>query len=170
MVELFSDTKTRPGAAMRAAMANAEVGDEAAREDPTVSLLCERVAEVLGKEAALFAPSGTMCNQIALAVLCRPGDEVICDRSSHIVNYEGGGVAANAGANLCVIDGERGRFTAAQVEGALRIPTRHSPRQAVLAVEQTSNLGGGAVWPIAQRCLLCFTATWSSRSAIPTRM
>ena len=150
LVELFSDTKTRPGAAMRAAMANAEVGDEAAREDPTVSRLCERVAGLLGKEAALFAPSGTMCNQIALAVHCRPGDEVVCDRSSHIVNYEGGGVAANAGANLCVIDGERGRFTGAQVQAMLRIPTRHAPRQSLLAVEQTSNLGGGAVWPLAQ--------------------
>ncbi|HVF35670.1 MAG TPA: beta-eliminating lyase-related protein, partial [Candidatus Saccharimonadia bacterium] len=98
-IDLFSDTKTRPTPAMRAAMASAEVGDEAAFEDPTVNALCDRVAALLGKEAALFTPSGTMCNQIALAVLGRPGDEVICDRTAHIVMYEAGGVAANAGLN-----------------------------------------------------------------------
>jgi threonine aldolase len=149
-IELFSDTKTRPTPAMRAAMANAEVGDEAAFEDPTVNGLCARVAAMLGKEAALFAPSGTMCNQIALAVLGRPGDEVICDRTSHIVNYEAGGVAANAGLNLLTLDGTRGLFTAEQLRAALRFPMRHAPRQAIVAVEQTSNLGGGAVWPLEQ--------------------
>src|SRR5688572_31305777 len=105
MIELFSDTKSQPSAAMRQAMANAEVGDEAAFEDPTVNALCERVAELLGKEAALFAPSGTMCNQIALAVLGRPGDEVVCDRTAHILMYEAGGVAANAGLNALALDG-----------------------------------------------------------------
>lgn len=149
-IELFSDTKTKPSPAMRRAMAEAEVGDEAAFEDPTVNALCARVAALLGKEAALFAPSGTMCNQVALAVLGRPGDEVICDRTSHIVNYEAGGVAANAGLNVLTIDGDRGRFTPEQLTAALRFPMRHAPRQAIVAVEQTSNLGGGAVWPLAQ--------------------
>src|SRR5688572_33093101 len=118
-IELFSDTKTKPSPAMRRAMAEAEVGDEAAFEDPTVNPLCARVAAMLGKEAALFAPSGTMCNQIALAVLGRPGDEVICDRTSHIVNYEAGGVAANAGLNLLALDGTRGLFTADQLRASL---------------------------------------------------
>ena len=149
-IELFSDTKTRPSPAMRRAMAEAEVGDEAAFEDPTVNALCARVATLLGKEAALFTPSGTMCNQVALAVLGRPGDEVICDRTSHIVNYEAGGVAANAGLNLLPLDGTRGLFTADQLRAALRFPMRHAPRQSIVAVEQTSNLGGGAVWPLEQ--------------------
>jgi threonine aldolase len=149
-IELFSDTKTKPSPAMRRAMAEAEVGDEAAFEDPTVNALCASVATMLGKEAALFAPSGTMCNQVALAVLGRPGDEVICDRTSHIVNYEAGGVAANAGLNLLTLDGTRGLFTAEQLRAALRFPMRHAPRQAIVAVEQTSNLGGGAVWPLEQ--------------------
>jgi threonine aldolase len=135
---------------MREAMFRAEVGDEAAFEDPTVTALCERVAALTGKEAALFAPSGTMCNQIALAVHTRPGDEIICERGAHIVCYEAGGVAANAGANLCPIDGTRGLFSAAQLRAALRHPMRHAPRQRVVAVEQTANTGGGTVWPLAQ--------------------
>ncbi len=158
MIDLFSDTKSRPTSAMREAMACAEVGDEAAFEDPTVNALCERVAAMLGKEAALFAPSGTQCNQIALAVLGRPGEEVICDRSAHIACFEAGGVGANAGLNLLTLEGDRGRFSAAQVRAALRTPMRHAPKQAVLAVEQTSNLGGGAVWPLAQLAEVCAVA------------
>lgn len=150
MIDLFSDTKTRPTHAMRQAMANAEVGDEAAFEDPTVNRLCAKVAELTGKEAALFTPSGTMCNQIALAVLCRPGDEVILDRTSHIACYEGGGAGANAGVNLLPIDGDRGRFSVEQFHAARRMPMRHAPRQTLVAIEQTCNLGGGAIWPIAQ--------------------
>lgn len=149
MIDLYSDTKTRPTAAMRRAMAEAEVGDEAAFEDPTVNALCARVAALLGKEAALFAPSGTMCNQIALAVHCLPGDEVIVDASGHIACYEAGGAGANAGVNLCTIHGERGRFSAEQVRAVLRPPMRHAPRQRLLVVEQTCNMGGGAVWSLA---------------------
>jgi threonine aldolase len=150
-VDLGSDTKTRPTPAMRAAMAAAEVGDEAAFEDPTVNRLCERVAALLGQEAAVFLPSGTMCNQVALAALARPGDEVVCDRSAHIVWYEAGATAAIAGLNAIPLDGERGIFTAEQVRAAERLPRmRHSPRATVLAVEQTTNLGGGAVWPLAR--------------------
>lgn len=150
-VDLGSDTKSRPTAAMRAAMAAAEVGDEAAFEDPTVNRLCERVAALLGKEAAVFMPSGTMCNQVALAVLGRPGDEVVCDRSAHLVWYEAGGTAATAGLNALAIDGERGIFTADQVRAVQRLPRmRQSPRATVLSVEQTVNLGGGAVWPLAR--------------------
>lgn len=150
-VDLGSDTKSRPTAAMRSAMAAAEVGDEAAFEDPTVNRLCERVAALLGKEAAVFMPSGTMCNQVALAVLGRPGDEVVCDRSAHIVWYEAGGTAATAGLNALTVDGERGIFGADQVRAVQRLPRmRQSPRATVLSVEQTVNLGGGAVWPLAR--------------------
>jgi threonine aldolase len=143
---------------MREAMARAEVGDEAAFEDPTVNALCERVAALLGKEAAVFLPSGTMANQVAIAVHCRPGDEIVCDRTSHILCYEAGGLAANAGANAWPIDGARGLFTAGQVRAAVRMPMKHVPLQRLLAVEQTSNLGGGAVWPLAQLREVCAVA------------
>ena len=150
MIDLGSDTKTRPTAAMRMAMANAEVGDEQAFEDPTVNALCERVATMLGKEAALFAPSGAMCNQIAIATWCRPGDEVICERSAHIACYEAGGPAANAGVMMQTIDGMRGQFNAAQLQASFRAPWRHCPQATLLSVEQTANLGGGSVWPLDQ--------------------
>ncbi|MBL8299495.1 MAG: low-specificity L-threonine aldolase [Rhodanobacteraceae bacterium] len=149
-VDFFSDTKTRPTAAMRAAMANAEVGDERADEDPSVNRLVARCAELLGKPAALFLPSGTMCNEIALAVHCRPGDEVICDRTSHLIGFEGGGPAALAGVMLNPLAGERGRFSVAQLGAVLRPDRLYAPRQRLLEVEQTANLGGGAIWPLAQ--------------------
>lgn len=150
VIDFSSDVKTKPSAAMRQAMASAEVGDEQAFEDPTVNALCERVADLLGKEAALFAPSGCMCNQIAIATWCRPGEEVICDRSAHIAWFESGGPAANAGVMLNVLDGDRGRFTPAQVSAAMRPRWRHCPQPTLLEVEQTCNLGGGAVWPLQQ--------------------
>jgi threonine aldolase len=150
MIDLGSDTKTRPTAAMRQAMAQAEVGDEQAFEDPTVNALCERVAQLLGKEAALFAPSGAMCNQIAIATWCRPGDEVICERTAHIACYEAGGPAANAGVMMHTIDGARGQFTADQLQASFRAPWRHCPQATLVCVEQTANLGGGSVWPLAQ--------------------
>ncbi|MDZ4812299.1 MAG: threonine aldolase family protein [Pseudomonadota bacterium] len=150
MIDFSSDTKTRPTQGMRQAMAMAEVGDEQAFEDPTVNALCARVAALLDKEAALFAPSGCMCNQIAIAALCRPGEEVICDRSAHIAWFESGGPAANAGVMLNTLDGNRGRFTVAQIQAAMRPAWRHCPEATLLAVEQTSNLGGGAVWPLTQ--------------------
>jgi threonine aldolase len=158
-IDFGSDTKTRPTPAMRKAMAEAECGDEAAFEDPTVNALCARVADLLGKEAAVFMPSGTMCNQVALSVLGRRGDDVVCDETAHIVWYEVGGTAANAGLNALTIKGDRGRFTAAQLRAAQRLPRmRHSPRQTVLSIEQTCNLGGGAVWPIEQIESVCAAA------------
>jgi threonine aldolase len=117
------------------------------------------VAELLGKPAAVFMPSGTMCNQVALSVLGKRGDDVVCDENAHIVWYEVGGTAANAGLNALTIKGDRGRFDAAQLRAAQRLPRmRHSPRQSVLSIEQTSNLGGGAVWPLAQIESVCATA------------
>lgn len=150
MIDLASDVKTRPSTAMRQAMAQAEVGDEQAFEDPTVNALCERVAALLGKEAALFAPSGAMCNQMAIATWCRPGDEVICEHTAHIAVYEAGGPAANAGVMMHAIHGQRGQFTAAQLQDSFRATWRHCPQASLLCVEQTANLGGGSVWPLDQ--------------------
>jgi len=147
-VDLFSDTVTRPTAEMRRFMCDAEVGDEQKLEDPTVNLVCEMVAELLGKEAAVFLPSGTMCNEIALRVHARPGEEVIAHHTAHPINFETGGPGALAGVNMRVVDGERGQFDAAAVEAAVRPASRYAPRSRLVWVEQTSNLGGGSVWPL----------------------
>jgi threonine aldolase len=150
LVDLFSDTKSRPTPEMRRAMAEAEVGDEQDFEDPTVNRLQGRVAELLGKDASLYLPSGTMCNQIAFAIHCRPGDEVLCDRTSHPVNAEAGGPAVNARAMVRTLAGERGIFSAEQVREGIRAPRRHAPVSRLLSVENTTNYGGGAVWPLTQ--------------------
>ena len=148
-IDLYSDTKTKPGAAMRKAMAEAEVGDEQKFEDPTVNKLRERICTLLGTEDAVFLPSGTMCNQIALRVHCRPGEEVICDQTAHIVNSEGGGPAAHAGVMIRPLAGRAGVYDAAMVERAVRQPpSRYSPRSRLVVIEQTANLGGGTVWPL----------------------
>src|SRR6266850_4189503 len=131
-------------------MCEAEVGDEQKLEDPTVNQLCEMVAELLGKEAAVFLPSGTMCNEIALRVHARPGEEVIAHATAHPIHFETGGPGALAGVNMRSIDGPRGQFAAAAVEAAVRPPFRHFPRSRLLWVEQTSNLGGGSIWPLAR--------------------
>lgn len=158
MIDLASDVKTRPTAAMREAMMAAEVGDEQAFEDPTVNALNERVAALLGKEAALFAPSGAMCNQIAIATWCRPGDEVICDAGAHIAWHESGGPGANAGVMINAIQGHRGRFSAAQLTAAIKPAWRHCPEATLVSVEQTCNLGGGAVWAIDELDAVAQTA------------
>ncbi|MBT3916918.1 MAG: threonine aldolase family protein [Rhodospirillaceae bacterium] len=147
-VELFSDTKTRPGKDMLEAMMAAEVGDEQAEEDPTTIALQEKVADLLGKEAALFVPSGTMCNQIAMAVHCQPGDEIIADKTAHIINFEAGGPAVIARAMIKPLDGVRGQYSVDQAEAALRAGFRHAPDSKMLAVEQTANMGGGSIWPL----------------------
>jgi len=147
-VDLASDTKTRPTPAMRRAMAEAEVGDEQAFEDPTVNALCERSAELLGHEAAVFLPSGTMANQIAFRLLTRPGDEVLVEASTHPLHFESGGPAANAYCMFRPLAGERGKVTAAQVTDAIRGGYRHHPRTSVVAIENTTNMGGGAVWTV----------------------
>ncbi len=149
-VDLYSDTQTRPSAAMRQAIATAEVGDEQRGEDPTVNRLQDMVAELLGKEAALFLPSGTMCNEIGYRVWSRPGAEVILDQTAHAVHFEGGAPAALSGLMMRPVEGERGIFTAEQVAAAIRpAGLRHLPRSVLLSIEQTSNLGGGAIWPLA---------------------
>ena len=147
-IELFSDTMTRPTAEMRRFMCDAEVGDEQKGEDPTVNLLQEMTAELLGKESALFLPSGTMCNQIAIKLHCRPGDEVLLDRTAHPLNSEAGGPAVLAGAIVSGLPGDRGVFTAEQVKAAVRPITRYQPKTRLVSVEQTANMGGGTVWPL----------------------
>jgi threonine aldolase len=149
-VDLYSDTVSQPTSDMRRFMCEAPVGDEQKFEDPTVNQLCEMVAELLGKEAAVFMPSGTMCNEIALRVHARHGEEVIAHRSAHPINSEAGGPAALAGVNVRAIEGPRGQFDAAAVEAAIRPRTRHAPRTRLLWVEQTSNHGGGSIWPMAR--------------------
>jgi threonine aldolase len=149
-IDLYSDTKTKPSPGMRKAMADAEVGDEQKLEDPTVNRLRERICELLGKEDAVFLPSGTMANQIAIRVHCRPGDEVITDRTAHIITSEGGGPAANASVMIRPLDGPKGVFTGEQVKAALRDPnSRYVARQRLVSIENTSNGGFGTVWPLA---------------------
>lgn len=145
-VDLRSDTVTRPTEAMRRAIFDPRVGDEQLGEDPSVNQLVETVAELLGKPAAVFLPSGTMCNQIALALHCRPGDEFYCDRTAHPLHAEAGGPAALAGAQACAIDGERGVYTAEQLASALSPLSRYAPEPRLVWVEQTANLAGGTIW------------------------
>ena len=149
-VDLYSDTMTKPSLEMRRFMCDAEVGDEQKGEDPTVNLLQTLVAELLGKDAALFLPSGTMCNEIALRVHCRPGDEFLAHPSAHPLHYEAGGPAALAGVNVRGVDGPHGQYDGATLEASIRTPSRYGPRTRLVWVEQTSNMGGGSVWPLAR--------------------
>lgn len=148
LVDLRSDTVTRPTAAMRAAIASAEVGDDVYGEDPCVNRLQERVAELAGMEAGLFVASGTMGNQIALCVHLRPGDEVVLEAGAHIRLYEAGGLAANAGGQLWPVAGRQGVLDPTEVEAAFHVDDPHFPRTALIAVEDTSNRGGGTVYPL----------------------
>ena len=147
MADLRSDTVSQPTAAMREAMFSAPLGDDVFSEDPTVNTLESRMATLFGHEAGLFCPSGTMSNQIALAVHTRPGDEVICDEGAHIYRYEGGGLMANSGCSVKLIPGDRGRFTKEQVAAAYNDPTElYSARSSVVSIENSCNRGGGSTW------------------------
>jgi threonine aldolase len=157
-VDLFSDTVTRPTESMRRFMCGAEVGDEQQREDPTVNLLQDMVADLLGKEAGLFLPSGTMCNQVAFAVHCRAGDEILLQELAHPLLYEVGGPSAMIGALLRPLPGVRGQFTADQVREAIRPPAYYMPRTRALSIEQTSNVAGGICWPLEQIEAICEVA------------
>lgn len=149
MIDLRSDTVTKPSEAMRKVMYNAEVGDDVFKEDPTVNKLEEFAADLLGKEAALFVTSGVMGNQLCLNILTSPGDEVICERDAHIFNYESGSPAALSGIQLFPIDGKNGVITPEQVEPIIR-PTSayYMPRTKVIEVENTHNRASGAIWPV----------------------
>lgn len=148
MIDLRSDTVTKPSPEMRRAMAEAPVGDDVYGEDPTVNSLQERVARTLGKEAALFVPSGTMANQASLLAHTRPGDEIIVERGSHVLNHEAGALAALAGVQTYVLDGTNGIVEAEQVEQAVRFADVHFPVTSLVWVENTHNRGGGAVFPL----------------------
>ena len=150
LVNLYSDTQTKPTAGMKAAMMEAEVGDEQFGLDPTTNALAERMAKMMGKEAAVFLPSGTMCNQIAILTHCRPGDEILAHESAHILTSEGGGAAALTGAQITGLRGDKGLFSADTLRDGLRSKSRYSPPQTLMEVEQTANSGGGVVWPQAQ--------------------
>ena len=143
-----SDTLTRPTAAMLDAMHRAPTGDDVFAEDPTTEAFQDRCAALFGHEAALFCPSGTMTNQIAINVHTRPGDEVICDRMAHIYNYEGGGIARNSGASVRLLHGDHGRFSWSDVAGEINPPDSHYARTSLVCVEDTCNRGGGAVWSL----------------------
>jgi threonine aldolase len=149
-INLYSDTQTRPTAAMKDAMMRAEVGDEQHGDDPTVHALCDRMAALTGKEAAMFLPSGTMCNVVAILTHCQKGDEIVAHETAHILTSEGGTHAALTGAQIMGLRGPRGMFSADDLRAAIRPRTRYTPPQRLLEVEQTANIGGGAVWPLAQ--------------------
>lgn len=149
-IDFYSDTGTRPTDGMRAAMASAEVGNEQAGEDPTVNRLCDMMKELLGMEDAIFLPSGTMCNEIAYRVWCDHGEEIILDKTSHALHFEVGGPAALAGAMVRTVEGTRGIFTGQDVIDAVRPNSRHAQRTALVSVENTANVGGGAVWSVEQ--------------------
>ena len=151
MIDLRSDTATRPTEGMRAAIAAAEVGDEQKREDPTVNELQERAAALLGQEAALFVPTATMANQIALKLHTRPGDVLVAERHAHVVIYEYGGAAAHAGLMIEPIDGRVGRFGVAELEAASAPSSKVADQRATLvALENTHNSSGGRCWPLPE--------------------
>lgn len=151
IIDLRSDTVTKPSEEMRKAMFEAEVGDDVFKEDPTVNELEEYAADLLGYEAALFVPSGVMGNQICLNVHTNPGDEVICDRESHIVHYESGSPAALSGIQLMLIDGENGIIKAEEIEAAVRPPEAYyMPRTKLIEIENTHNRAGGVIQPLEE--------------------
>ena len=149
LIDLSSDTSTRPTKRMYEAMVRAKVGDEQKRADPTVNRLCERVASLLGKEAAVFLPSGVMCNVIGILLQCGRGDVVLTDKTAHVLTMEGGAPAAIGGVMVHSLPGERGIFSANDVEAAIsKSPKKNVARTGLISIEQTSNRGGGSIWPL----------------------
>ena len=146
-INLISDTITRPTPKMLQVMMAAKVGDDVFKADPTVIQLQDKMAELVGKEAALFFPSGSMANQVAIKIHTQPAEQMICDKWAHVFNFEGGGAAFNSGISCSLLDGKRGMFTAEQVEKAINDPENyHTPITSLVAVENTTNKGGGACW------------------------
>jgi threonine aldolase len=150
MIDLRSDTVTKPSPAMLEAMINAPLGDDVFGEDPSILSLEDKVAGLFGKEAALFCPSGTMANQIAIKILTNPGEELICDENSHIYQYEGGGIAFHSGVQVKLLQGDAGRISAEQVAGAIQPEADWLPRTSLVCLENTVNKAGGSVYTFAQ--------------------
>lgn len=150
IIDFRSDTVTRPTPGMKEAMMKAPVGDDVFGEDPSINTLQEMTADLFGMEAALFCPSGTMTNQIAIKCHTQPGDEVICDESSHIYQYEGGGIAFNSGASVKLLYGDRGRINARQVEEAVQPDDVHRAHTRMVSLENTSNRGGGSCYTFSE--------------------
>ena len=148
LIDLRSDTVTKPTTGMRQAMAYADVGDDVYGEDPTVNKLEGLAAEMFGKEAGLFVPTGVMGNQLSIRLHTQPGDEVIVEASAHILRYEGGSASSLSGVQLCPVPGNRGLLSPESVEGAIRRPDLHTPPTTLLCLEQTHNVGGGSVYPL----------------------
>jgi threonine aldolase len=146
MIDLRSDTVTRPSKEMLKAMISSPVGDDVFGDDPSVNKLEEKAARMFKKESALFCPSGTMCNQIAIKAHTNPGDEIICDRLSHIYNYEAGGFAYNSGVSIRLIDGDRGRFGSNDIKNNINPDDVHFPVSSLVIIENTCNKGGGSIW------------------------
>ena len=149
-IDLRSDTITKPTANMLEVMMNAQVGDDVFEEDPTVRLLEQTLAAMFGMEAGLFCPSGTMANQIAIRVHTQPQDQVICDKRSHIYLYEGGGLAYNSMITARLLDGDRGRITAEQIEEQINPDDVHFPKTRLVSLENTMNKGGGSCYQLAE--------------------
>jgi threonine aldolase len=147
-IDLRSDTVTRPTPGMLKYMFNAKVGDDVFNEDPTITELEKKAAAIFGKEAGLYCPSGTMTNQIAIKVHTQPGDEMLCDVTAHVYNYEGGGIAFNSGVQAKLIHGDNGRFTARQVEQSLHSYADWLPPTTLVTIENTSNRGGGTYYQL----------------------
>jgi threonine aldolase len=147
-VDLRSDTVTKPTTEMRRVMFEADVGDDVFGEDPSINELEERVADLLGKEASLFVPSGTMANQLALSVIADTGSEIYCSEKAHIFNYEAGAVSVIARAQIWPLAGDRGIFAPQEVAKRLRPEDHHFPPSRIIEIENTSNGGGGAIWPL----------------------
>ncbi len=150
MIDFRSDTVTKPSPEMLEAMMKAEVGDDVFGDDPSINELERLTAEMFGMEASIFCPSGTMTNQIAIKAHTQPGDEVICDVTSHIYQYEGGGIAFNSGASVRLINGDRGRVTADQVREAINPDDLHKARTSLVSLENTSNRGGGSCYELEE--------------------
>lgn len=150
MIDFRSDTVTKPTKGMLDAMMKAEVGDDVFGDDPTVNALQEKAAEMFGMESALFCASGTMTNQIAINVHTCPGDEVICEKNSHVYLYEGGGIAKNSGASVQLLNGNKGQISVAEIEAGIRVDDPHFPKSQLVSLENTSNKGGGTCYDLHQ--------------------
>ena len=158
MIDLFSDTHTLPSDGMRRAMAEADVGDEQMGEDPTTRQLEEAVAEMMGMEVAMYMPTGSMCNKVAVSTLTKPGDALVCDHLAHVYRFEGGGSAVLSGIVFEPLATEKGIFTPQQLDAVMKPGSVYEPRTSLVSIEQTHNFGGGVVWSLEEYEAVCATA------------